>query len=353
MMDSINCPFCGKSIELYKTDEQIHIPFICETCGNFIFKHYNHETEYKGWHDKIAAYLYYHKSEDMLDTPCFFIGEKDYYEKHYEKDSRVKYVSLDVIENWYPKNISEKIDRILLQLEKLSDSYGAEIKMDVENFASMSFVKRYFNGQFSPLKNFYDKQVLFICNTLKESNLVTYDIDSLNQKYDYAKFTLTATGWNRIDELQKNKVDNKKVFVSMAFNNQTRNTREAIRQGIVKAGFECTLIDEKIHNHQIVPEMFRLIRESQLLVLDISEPNYGAYYEAGYALGLGKEVIVCCKQKVFSGEKISNIKLTDEEKKKFGKYIKPHFDIVQKQILLWNNYEDLTKKLSEWIKAIT
>ena len=41
-----------------------------------------------------------------------------------------------------------------------------------------------------------------------------------------------------------------------------------------------------------------------------------------------------------------------EEEKKYAKYLKPHFDIAQKQILVWDNYEDLTKKLEEWIKAI-
>ena len=42
---------------------------------------------------------------------------------------------------------------------------------------------------------------------------------------------------------------------------------------------------------------------------------------------------------------------TDEEKK-FERYLKPHFDIAQKQILIWNDESDLTKKLSEWIKAL-
>ena len=41
--------------------------------------------------------------------------------------------------------------------------------------------------------------------------------------------------------------------------------------------------------------------------------------------------------------------------KDFGeeeKYRKPHFDIAQKQILIWEDLNDLRKKLSEWIKAI-
>lgn len=131
----------------------------------------------------------------------------------------------------------------------------------------------------------------------------------------------------------------------MAFSDGTKNIREVIRNGITNAGYSAELIDEIIHNKQIVPEMLRLIRESRFLVLDITEPNYGAYYEAGYAQGLGKEVIICCR-----AEK-TNEKLTIDEEK-YSKYIRPHFDIAQKQILFWNDFNDLSKKLSEWIKAI-
>lgn len=92
--------------------------------------------------------------------------------------------------------------------------------------------------------------------------------------------------------------------------------------------------------------MFRLIRESRFLILEITDPNYGAYYEAGYALGLGKEVIICCK------EEISTKKYETDEEQKYQKYLQPHFDIAQKQILFWKDYKDLTLKLAEWIKAI-
>ena len=47
-----------------------------------------------------------------------------------------------------------------------------------------------------------------------------------------------------------------------------------------------------------------------------------------------------------------NHKYESEEEKKYERYLKPHFDIAQKQILVWNDYDDLAKKLCEWIKAL-
>jgi hypothetical protein len=32
--------------------------------------------------------------------------------------------------------------------------------------------------------------------------------------------------------------------------------------------------------------------------------------------------------------------------------LKPHFDLAQKQILVWKDEADLTKKLTEWIKFL-
>jgi len=176
--------------------------------------------------------------------------------------------------------------------------------------------------------------------------LTTNEYAKISGDGDGFYVTLLAEGWKRVDELQQQGTDSKEVFVSMSFAPSAALTREAIRNGIIKADFSPEFIDEIIHNRQIVPEMFRLIRECRFLILDISEPNYGAYYEAGYALGLGKEVIITCSAEVFSH------KYESEEEKKYERYLKPHFDIAQKQILVWNDYDDLTRKLCEWIKAL-
>ncbi len=60
---------------------------------------------------------------------------------------------------------------------------------------------------------------------------------------------------------------------------------------------------------------------------------YGAYYEAGYAEALGKEVIICCREDIFNGDK------------------KPHFDIAQKSSIVWKDEEDLENRLYKRIEA--
>jgi nucleoside 2-deoxyribosyltransferase len=70
------------------------------------------------------------------------------------------------------------------------------------------------------------------------------------------------------------------------------------------------------------------IRDAAFLVADLTHDNYGAYWEAGYAEGLGKPVIYLC------------------EKSKF-KAAPPHFDTNHCTTVLWQSDE-----IEEFKKAI-
>ena len=94
------------------------------------------------------------------------------------------------------------------------------------------------------------------------------------------------------------------------------------------------IMDEKEHNNQIVPEMLFEISRSSFMVVDVTIPNYGAYYEAGYGQALGKEIIICCRKE------------NDEPLEK-----KLHFDIAQKPIIEWKTEEELVEKLKRRIEA--
>lgn len=326
------CPICKKKSTVLRNTSTLNLWVECDACGTYeitpklIFNNFKNADDDEYDLDKLASFLFYNKENTNRD---FYLGfgekNKDYY-----------CLSPRIINDWYPKIFAEKVDNILLKLSSMCQYDGDYI--DIENcIDALLFCV---NKESSVIEKGSEKdaQINYIVNFLKQQGYVVL--------VDNYTVQLTVQALERIYELQKNQSTNKNVFVSMAFNKNTYDTREAIRQGVIDAKFSPEYIDEIIHNHQIVPEMFRLIRESRFLILEISDPNYGAYYEAGYALGLGKEVIICCKEEVFKRE------YKTEEEKKYEKYLKPHFDIAQKQILVWKDYQDLTKKLSEWIKTL-
>lgn len=120
----------------------------------------------------------------------------------------------------------------------------------------------------------------------------------------------------------------------MSFSDETRDISQIFSESIKESGYTPMRIDQKEHNNQIVPEILHEISKSKFLVIDLTYPNYGAYYEAGYALGLGKEVIACCRKKEF-----------DDPKKK------PHFDLYQKNMVVWTDLDDLKQRLIRRIEA--
>ena len=114
----------------------------------------------------------------------------------------------------------------------------------------------------------------------------------------------------------------------MQFRGDTQKLREAIREGIETAGYHAIFIDEVQHNDFITPELLKHIKECKFLVADLTHLNNGAYFEEGYAMGLGKQVIQLCKDGV-----------------------ELHFDIAQKNTIMWNDESDIPNRLANRIKA--
>ena len=146
-------------------------------------------------------------------------------------------------------------------------------------------------------------------------------------------FTLSAKAYARIYDLQKNQSNNKNVFIAMKFGEETLDLRDALKQAISKAGYLPVLIDEVQYNGQIVPEMLYQIRESRFVIAELSHHNNGAYYEAGYALGLGKEVIHICEEEAM-GSKL-------------------HFDVKQVNTITYkaDDLDGLKERLTKRIQA--
>jgi len=318
------CCICGGNA--YATTDPIttSTTIECEACGRFV-KHMYEDNINK---DFLASFLYYNCkiSSQIEDKRYFcFLGSKDKFEKIQKKYPYARFVSNQEVEAWYPRTFSEKIDTILLSFSKLSKYNGDAIEMTGEQYCSAFFVKRY-NSDGSEIDQGkrYD-QVKFIENYLLKNNFIErIGVDS--------PITLLPNGFKRIDELQKNQsLNSKNVFVAMSFADNMKTVREAIHKAIQDAGYIPRIMDEIEHNNQIVPEMLYEIKQSKFVIAEFTEHNEGAYYEAGYAAGLGKEVIHICKKDSFNDG--------------------IHFDVKQVNTIIWETEAELTEKLSKRIKA--
>lgn len=151
---------------------------------------------------------------------------------------------------------------------------------------------------------------------------------------------IVTQGWSKIEELKRIVKDSKQCFVAMAFNDKTKQVREALRAGIEAAGFEPIIADEGEYTGNVMDFVLGQIRKSRFVIADYTvepeektemegsdEPENspikkgtrgGVYYEAGYAKGVGLQVIQTCK-----ADNISRNRL--------------HFDIAQEFTIYWTD----------------
>lgn len=137
-------------------------------------------------------------------------------------------------------------------------------------------------------------------------------------------------------------IENQKVnplsdqaFVAMWFDDQMTDVYvDGIQRAIEGAGYKSMVINGKEHNNKIDDEIVAEIRRSRFVIADFtSEPNKprgGVYYEAGFAQGLGIDVIWTCREDLID---------------------QVHFDTRQFNHIVWSDPNDLYKKLKVRIEA--
>lgn len=342
MFNKGNCPVCNSESDVqvnYDTKSAFHV---CPVCGRYELTYSGHTLADDS---RLASYLYHNR---FLDDGFFeyryhttLSKEKcDEYRKQFEEGNSThgRPVHMDslIIENWYPKTFTERVDCILLCLNARAKHVGATVVLSYAEAFSLLFVDRKERNEDVNSREYgkivfrdegsCEDEAKYMLDYLSGSNLIQYhDGPNLEEAYD---IVIAPKGYSRVDELLKNTSNGRNVLVAMRFGDETKLLREAIRKGVENAGYNAIYIDEVQHNDFITPELLKHIKDSKFVVTDLTHENNGAYFEEGYAMGLGKPVIQLCK---------SGVKL--------------HFDIAQKNTIIWESEDDIPGRLTNRIKA--
>ena len=117
---------------------------------------------------------------------------------------------------------------------------------------------------------------------------------------NYRMLLVTPKGFARHEESGKT-IDSSRVFVAMWFSKEMDAVYdEAIAPAIRAAGYEPVRVDREDHIGKIDDEIIAQIRRARFIIADFTaadkeKPRGGVYYEAGFAYGLGREVIYTCR----------------------------------------------------------
>lgn len=112
---------------------------------------------------------------------------------------------------------------------------------------------------------------------------------------------LTLAGWHLFEDLQRGKSNGRVAFMAMPFGDMELDQiyKDHFKTGVTATGFELKRLDEGQPAGLIDDRLRVEIRQCRFLVADLTHENRGAYWEAGFAEGLGKPVIYTCRKDVF------------------------------------------------------
>jgi hypothetical protein len=173
----------------------------------------------------------------------------------------------------------------------------------------------------------------FIINSLKEQDLLRGGKDW---------WSLTFAGWQKAEELRRSIKESRRAFVAMEFPNSQKTEENYFFQNtlldkylvpaVKQTGYDLSNAlrsEPKAGNLHARLEVE--IRAARFVVAELSHQNNGAYWEAGFARGLGKPVIYMYNKVV-------------------GKSDRPHFDVGSDLYVPWE--QDKPEKAADELKAV-
>lgn len=117
-------------------------------------------------------------------------------------------------------------------------------------------------------------------------------------------FGLTFNGWGRYDEILRSGSESKLAFMAMEYDEELIEIyKEYFTPAVAQTGYELKIVRDVLKAGLIDNQMRIEIRKSRFLLADLSHDNNGAYWEAGYAEGLGRPVIYLCEKEKFETSK--------------------------------------------------
>lgn len=176
----------------------------------------------------------------------------------------------------------------------------------------------------------------FIMEHARERGLVSGAISRETGHYTFGLMQLTFSGWTYFYDLQHGSHATRQVFMAMKFGDEQLDSiyRDYFKPAVGATGFDLRRLDEDQPAGLIDDRLRVEIRQSRFLIADLTHHNKGAYWEAGFAEGLGKPVIYTCRRDAFENGEV-------------------HFDTNHHLTVIWepDNLEAAIVRLKATIRA--
>lgn len=322
------CPICSNEAHVQSAQKIFGKYISCKRCGNFTIESGLYDGAYM--EPKIKSAIYYYLTQIATTderVTYHFIGTNS---KEIGTDNDgVKIVPKAYLLNLLPVSFSDRIDKVMKNLARYAGKIGETFVVDFSKPNDIEFYKTLLFVDSVDTER-AQAELMEIFELLTEMDYLTVAQNSSTLSNIDVEYKFAVNGWLAIQDLETKRNTLAQGFIAMWFDACMKDARGSIEQAIVDCGYVPSIIDIKEHNNFIVPEIFHEIDKSKFVIADLSGHRGGVYYEAGYGEGQNKPVILCCKESDFKD---------------------CHFDVKQKNIIIWSSIEDLYEKLCKRIRA--
>jgi hypothetical protein len=130
-------------------------------------------------------------------------------------------------------------------------------------------------------------------------------LDNRGEDRGAALLRLKMEGWQRYEALKRAQVESRTALMAMQFGDAEldRVVTDCFAPATKRAGFDLRLLTERQPAGLIDDQLRVALRTSRFVVADLTHGNNGAYWESGFAEGLGRHVIYTCRKKEWDEKK--------------------------------------------------
>jgi hypothetical protein len=273
------CPVCKTELKKAPFERGNVTTFYCYQCGDF--------TLSLDLIEDIPEILQRNKNADVKISHTLRSMQRT------NKKPELSESMIDaILEKPLPRP-QEQADLLIRWLAEHSDNPGDKVKFQpIKHHLSIIGAKTV-------------EGVVLVLSHLIEVGLVKGLPETSGGYVDFGQLALTFDGWNHYETLLKGSATYRKAFMAMKFGDADLN---AVLENVFKpsakmAGFDLFKLDD-VPQAGLIDDRLRVqIQSSDFLIADLTHANNGAYWEAGYAEGLGKPVIYSCEKEQFNLQK--------------------------------------------------
>lgn len=131
--------------------------------------------------------------------------------------------------------------------------------------------------------------------------LDAHDCGDFNSPDEIMQIDLTLAGWGEYERERRGQTAGGYGFIALKFGDAILDpfVKDVIKPTVATLGFDLVDMRDAAEAGIIDNAMRARIRDASFVLVDLTHANEGAYWEAGYAEGLGKPVLYLCKRGIF------------------------------------------------------